>query len=175
MRNLLIFGIMSALAGCGGLAWDTRVAERQATRLAMIESVRIGDTTELQHVARWGNPLQKLREGGRVDYIYRRRMGDHARYVIVTFEHGVAIDVRSNDTVGCRASFAPRVTGYTADTADIVKPVGWCADPNDRYIPWGVWKRLVAEAQADMTGQPPETGRPGIPADIYVPAPGQVK
>lgn len=174
MRAFATFCMIGLLAGCGGLSWDTRVAENMATRLAMIESVRVGDTTEMQYVGRWGNPLQKMRDGGRVDYIYRSRSGDPDKYVIVTFEHGVAIDVRSNETVGCRASFAPRIPGYSGDTPDVVKPIGWCANDGDTYVTNGVWKRMAAEANGAVQGM---TGpaRPGVPSDEYVRPPGSVK
>lgn len=153
------------LAGCGEVAFDTRVANTQATRLAMIESLSVGDTTEMQWVTRWGNPLQKVRDGGRVEYIYRSRTGPQDRYVIVTFEHGVAIAIRSNDTEGCRASFAPRVPGYGWDTPDIVKPIGWCQNPGDPYAQNGFWKRIGEEMGAGGTAA--GSDRPGVVQDSY--------
>jgi len=171
------------LAGCGGVAWDTRIAENAATRLAMIESVRIGDTTEMQLVGRWGNPLQKLRDGGNVDYIYRSRTGDQSRYVIVTFQHGVAIAVRSNETEGCRGSFAPRIPGYGGDTPDTVKPVGWCVNTADPYLPNGFWLKLADQAGVSAAGQDLHAMRaaalaqqaPGVGSDDYVAGPGSIK
>ena len=171
MRQVLFLAVCVAVGGCGGLAWDTRMASQPATRLAMITSVEPGLTTEPQFVVRWGNPLQKAYDGGRVDYIYRARTGDQADFVIVTFEYGVAIAVRSSETEGCRSSFAPRVPGYGWDTPDIVKPVGWCADPNDPYDPNGFWKRLTQESYAPPT----VAGAPGVPDDTYVPGEGSIK
>ena len=45
------------------------------------------------------------REGGRVDFIYRRQ-NESARFVIVTFDYGVASGVRSTESEACRATFA---------------------------------------------------------------------
>ncbi|MBT8455565.1 MAG: hypothetical protein HKO95_09265 [Rhodobacteraceae bacterium] len=115
------------LAGCIGLSWDTTVANTAETRLALAQSVEIGRTTERGLVTRWGNPLQKVHEGGQSEYIYRQMNGDSADYVIVTFQHGLATGVRWSEIGGCRATFAPRVPGYGYDTPDIVRPVGACA------------------------------------------------
>ena len=163
LRMVLLLGFFTGLAGCGGLAWDTGVADSQTVRFAMIESVGIGNTTQTQFTTRWGNPFQKIRDGGRVEYVYRRRLGDQSRFVIVTFEYGVAIAVRSSDTEGCRASFAPRIPGYAGDTADVVKPIGWCAPPGDPY-----------------NGQFGDLGGGSFPwkqvqEDVYVPPSGSVK
>ncbi len=168
--------ILLILAGCGGVAWDTRVAENPATRLAMVDSVRIGDTTEMQLVGRWGNPLQKLRDGGNTDYIYRARLGDQTNWVIVTFQHGVAIAVKSSDLEGCRASFAPRVPGYGLDTPDTVKPVGWCANPADPYRPNGFWQDIGEEFGVETASNAePVPYWPGVADDAYQPVPGSVK
>ncbi len=155
MRVLAIPMLAMVLTGCGGLAYDTRVAHTMVTRLAMLDSISIGDTTETQFVTRWGNPLQKVRDGGRVEYIYRSLNGDPTAFVIVTFEYGVAIAARSTETEGCRASFAPRIPGYAGDTADIVKPIGWCENAVDPYVPQGFWQRAgdeVATVFEDVSG-----------------------
>jgi hypothetical protein len=115
-----------ALAACSGVAWNTTVADTAEVRMQMVQSVRIGVTTDDAFVVRWGPPLQKAREGGRVDFIYRRQ-NESARFVIVTFDYGVASGVRSTETEACRATFAPRVPGYGADRPGTVHPVGFCA------------------------------------------------
>lgn len=125
MRRLL-FLVCLSLAGCGGLAWDTRVAESADTRFAMMTSIIPGNTTETQATTRWGDPLQKVRDGARVEYIYRSRAGDHRSFVIVTFEYGVAISVRTTESEGCRATFPPRIPGHAGDTPAIVRPIGHC-------------------------------------------------
>ncbi|NNF71301.1 MAG: hypothetical protein HKN02_03810, partial [Rhodobacteraceae bacterium] len=89
------------LAGCIGLSWDTTVANTAETRLALAQSVEIGRTTERGLVTRWGNPLQKVHEGGQREYIYRQMNGDSADYVIVTFQHGLATGVRWSEIGGC--------------------------------------------------------------------------
>ena len=146
--------------GCGGVALDTRVAENLNTRLAMMQSVRVGTTTETAFVTRWGNPYQKVREGGQVEYLYRAmvfdgeyHVGDSSRYVIVTFRHGLAIGVRSSDTEGCRGTFAPRLPGYGFDTPATVTAVGWCQDDPSALGP----------------------NRPEVPSDDYAPNGGALK
>ena len=140
------------LGACGGVAWDTHVADTAVVRQQMVASVAIGDTTEDQYVARWGNPYQRARYGARVDYVYRSALGDPSHFVIVTFEMGVAIAVKLTETEACRADFAPRFPGYGWDTPEIVKPIGTCGP---------------AWSGAD--------GVPGVIRDRYVPAPGSAK
>jgi hypothetical protein len=139
-----------ALAACGGVTWNTTVADTADVRMQMVQSVRIGVTTDDAFVLRWGPPLQKAREGGRVDFIYRRQ-NESARFVIVTFDYGVASGVRSTETEACRATFAPRVPGYGFDWPGTAVPVGYCTtlarpgvpldtvgttrDPNGRPLP----------------------------------------
>lgn len=120
-----LLALPPVLAGCGGVVYDTTVADTAEVRRAMVESVRIGATTETAFVTRWGPPLQKVQEGARTEFIYRR-MGDSTRFVIVTFDHGQASGVRSTETEACRATFAPRVPGYGFDRPDIAQPVGFC-------------------------------------------------
>lgn len=57
------------LAGCGGLAWNTNVADHPQVRTAMVASVVPGVTTEKRFELQWGKPTQKMREGGQVAYI----------------------------------------------------------------------------------------------------------
>lgn len=124
------------LPACGGVAYNTRVADSPTVRAAMVASVDIGKTTEAEFVTRWGAPVQKVREGGRVDYIYRDltdaethklfSVGDSTKYVIVSFQYGKAVAVRTNDTEGCRATFAPRPPGYGFDNPLTVYAVPTC-------------------------------------------------
>ena len=125
-----------ALAGCDGLALDTPVADSPVVRRIMAESVVIGHTTEMDLITRWGRPTQKVRQGGQTEYIYRRildgedfdvvQFGDSTRYVIVTFQYGIAAAVRTNDSEGCRATFAPRPPGMAYANPGIVTPIETC-------------------------------------------------
>jgi hypothetical protein len=117
--------LLLPLAACGGLALTTTVADRAEVRRAMVDSVRIGQTTDDAFVLRWGQPHQKATEGGRVNFVYRSPQ-QSANFVIVTFDYGVAVDIRSTETEACRATFAPRVPGYGFDRVEPVYPVGWC-------------------------------------------------
>lgn len=117
--------LILSLTGCGGVAYQTTVADSAAVRRAMITSVFVGETTKTAFVTRWGPPLQKQREGAREEFIYRSQNNSNA-YVIVTFDFGVAIAVRSNETEGCRGTFPARVPGFGFDRPDPVAPVGWC-------------------------------------------------
>ena len=102
----------------------------------MVESVEIGITTETQFVTRWGRPVQKVREGAQVDYIYRDIVdvpfgdpishGDSTRFVIVTFQYGRAVAVRTSDEELCRATFAPRPPGHAFDNPTTVYPIWSC-------------------------------------------------
>ena len=149
MRWLILSVFLSA---CGGLAWDTHVAATPQVRDQMVASIVLTETTEDQVVARWGNPYQKVPIGGWVEYVYRSAMGDPSQFVIVTFEHGTTIAVRSTETEGCRADFAPRLPGYGYDTPDIVKPIGTCG--------------------SGWTGG---NGPPNVIKDDYRPQPGALK
>ncbi len=127
------------LAACDGTAWNTTVADTHVTRLHMLSSVDIGATTETEFVTRWGQPTQKIREGARTEFIYRNmgvigpeypmQTGDSQNFVIVTFEHGVAIAARSNEDELCRATFAPRPPGPYFNNPSIIHPVGECSGP----------------------------------------------
>ncbi|MEO1578573.1 MAG: hypothetical protein AAFS05_07900 [Pseudomonadota bacterium] len=169
------------LAGCVGLSWDTTVAQTPATRAAMAQSVRIGETTERGMQARWGNPFQKIEEGAQTEYVYRRLNGYDTAYVIVTFRHGVATGLRTSDDEGCRGTFAPRVPGYGFDTAEVVWPVGPCGPDAITAQTGGFQVRgadglfgtsLFEDAGAEPGTTPTQTRqsngpRPGVPADIY--------
>ena len=121
------------LAGCGGVAWNTTVADHPQVRSAMLASVVPGRTTEKRYVAQWGNPTQKIREGGQVSYVYRNmsnppgyyvpQYGNSQAYVVVSFQYGLAIGAYSSDTEGCRATFAPRPPGQGFDNPSTVHAV----------------------------------------------------
>ena len=121
------------LTGCGGLAWNTEVADYWQVRQAMLDSVIIDRTSEKAYVVQWGAPTQKIREGGQVSYVYRNmanpegyhapQFGDSTRFVVVVFQFGVAIDGYSSETQGCRATFPPRPPGPGFDNPSTVKPV----------------------------------------------------
>ena len=145
MRLLTGFFAAFFLLSCG-LSVDTRVADHPVTRMAIVHSIKLGQTTPAQLIAQWGHPFQKSREGGRVDYVYRAHGPGDGGFVIVTFEYNLAINVRSNETQGCRARFSPRVPGYDWATLRVVKPMELCAHSvtengvipevtNDRYVP----------------------------------------
>ena len=128
-----VFPLLICLSGCGGLAWNTTVADHVSVRQAMIDSVIPGVTTETHLVSRWGNPTQKSREGAETRFIYRSmtnpegyrmpQFGDSSRYVIVTFQYGLATGATSSDIEGCRATFAPRPPGSGFDNPTTVHPV----------------------------------------------------
>lgn len=158
MRFSFLFLFLSA---CGGLAWNTEVADHWQVRQAMLESVVPGRTTEDRFVARWGAPTQKIREGGQVSFVYRDmknpkgyrapQFGDSTRFVVVVFQYGVAVDAYSSDSQGCRATFPPRPPGPGFDNPSTVKPVN-CG--------------VASEQSANQSQQP------GVPADQYQRNPG---
>lgn len=124
MRVIMV-PVLLLLAACGGVALTTTVADRAEVRRAMVDSVRIGQTTDDDFVLRWGQPHQKQRQGGRVNFVYRSPR-QSVNFVIVTFDYGIAVEARSTETEACRATFAPRVPGYGFDRIEPVHPVGWC-------------------------------------------------
>lgn len=150
-RLVLILVLPLTLAACGGVAWNTRVADTAEVRRAMVDSIRLGRTTDDDVLLLWGPPLQRAREGGRVDFIYRSQK-QSTDFVIVTFDYGIASDVRTSETEGCRASFAPRVPGYGFDRPDIVMPVGRCG-PRTRP---GVPLDSVSAGRGDPAGPGPQ-------------------
>jgi hypothetical protein len=124
MRAVFLLAFLS-LAACAPVVLNTTVADRPEVRRAMVESVRLGVTTDDEFVLRWGPPFQQAREGGRVNYIYRSSPQSE-RFVIVVFDYGIAAEVRSTETEACRGTFAPRVPGYGFDRIEPVHPVGYC-------------------------------------------------
>lgn len=175
---------------CTGLSWDTRLAETRATRLAMLQSVEIGRTTERQFTARWGQPTQRIREGGQTDLVYRAitdvparfpQVGSSDRFVIVTFQYGKAVGARSNDTELCRATFPPRPPGFGFSAPAIVRPIGTCPGVGSGAA-WGsapaIPDDVIGPAEGE-DGQAAGSGiaaggdgsgfwRPGVPEDRYV-------
>ncbi len=97
------------------------MADHPQVRASMLDSVVPGKTTERALVSRWGNPTQKIREGGQVSYVYRNmknppgyrfpQFGNSDAFVVVDFQYGLAIQAYSSETQGCRATFAPRPPG----------------------------------------------------------------
>ena len=101
--------VLLLLAGCGGQAFNTTVANNADVRWAMLGSVRPGVTTETEFVTRWGLPTQKVREGAETRFIYRDmrnpagfqplpQFGNSGSYVIVGFQYGIARYAYSSDT-----------------------------------------------------------------------------
>lgn len=124
------------ISGCGDLAYNTRVANTPVLRASMAESVVIGQTTEQGLTTRWGQPVQKVREGAQIEYIYRDltdetigklfSIGNSTAYVIVTFQYGKAVGVRTSNDEGCRATFPPRPPGHGFSNPMTVYPVMTC-------------------------------------------------
>lgn len=133
-----------ALSACGGLAWNTTVADSAATRAAMLASLRPGVTTETAFITRWGRPTQKVREGAETRLVYRNmenppgyrfpQFGDSSGYVVAVFQHGLATGGYSSDTEGCRATFPPRPPGPGFDNPATVHPVN-CATASGAFPP----------------------------------------
>jgi len=125
--------VLYLLTGCTGLAWNTTLADEPVVRRAMIDSIRPGIITESQFLTQWGRPTQSVREGGETRFIYRNminpvgyrfpQFGNSADYVVVIFQYGRATEAYSNDTIGCRATFAPRPPGLAYDNPTTVHPV----------------------------------------------------
>ncbi|MBT8409104.1 MAG: hypothetical protein KJN93_05720, partial [Alphaproteobacteria bacterium] len=135
----------------------------------MLQSVKIGTTTETAFVTRWGNPTQKVRSGAQTEFIYRNiidpgsaspiQYGRSDAFVIVTFQYGTAVAVRSTETEYCRATFPPRPPGHGFNTPATVRPVGNYPDPagtvaTGNYgiapgapLPYHVHKRLEASGR----------------------------
>lgn len=134
MLRLIPFVVL--LSGCTGLAWNTTVANTPGVRIAMLDSITPGVTTETDLTTRWGRPTQKVREGAETRYIYRDmrnpagayvlQFGNSEAYVVVVFQYGLAVGAYSSDTEGCRATFAPRPPGHGFDNPSTVHPVN-CA------------------------------------------------
>lgn len=183
MRILLVLFIF-AFAGCGGTAWNTTVADHPQVRAAMLASVHPGRTTEKRYVAQWGQPTQKIREGGQVSYVYRNmknapgyyapQFGNSQAYVVVSFQYGLAIGAYSSDTEGCRATFAPRPPGQNFDNPSTVHAVncGVIYNGSTEYRPIAEGIEWLARhargaGKAVQDKLPTAPGMPGVPADTY--------
>ena len=129
-RALILFLL---LTGCGGLAWNSTLADDPGVRRAMVASLTPSATTESQFITRWGRPTQIVREGGETRFIYRNmtnpagyyapQFGDSSAYVVAVFQYGRAVKAYSSDTEGCRGTFAPRPPGQAFDNPTTVHPV----------------------------------------------------
>lgn len=125
--------ILLALAGCGGVSWNTTAPNHPQVRGAMVASVVPGRTTEKRFTLQWGKPTQKQREGAQIAYIYRNmsnppgyytpQFGNSQAYVVVLFQYGLAVGAYSSDTEGCRATFPPRPPGPGFDNPSTVHAV----------------------------------------------------
>ncbi len=195
-----LFAPALMLAACGGVAWNTEVATTPEARTAMALFVEPGVTTETGFATRWGNPSQKVREGGQTEFIYRDmknlpgwyypQFGDSHNYVIVTFQYGLATGVRTSDGIDCRGTFPPRPPGPGFDNPATVRLVGRCAPPLSaaeaaRKGPiaraWDKLNETWDEARAELGGSGTtgastgiSTGGspiwPGVVEDSYVPS-----
>jgi hypothetical protein len=173
--RLLSVAASAVLTACTGLSWNTEVAETRAARTAMALSVIPGTTTDTAFTTRWGNPTQKVREGGQTEFIYRDmrnppgpyllQFGDSREYVIVTFQYGLATGVRTSDGIDCRGTFPPRPPGHGFSNPSTVRLVGSCAPLiATGAVPGG-------DAEGDAGGATSQAGGvPGVTADAYVPA-----
>lgn len=177
IRVLLIY---LCLAGCGGVSWNTTVANHPQVRQAMLASVVPGRTTEKRFSLQWGNPTQKLREGGQVSYVYRNmsnppgyyapQFGNSQAYVIVVFQYGLAIGAYSSDTEGCRATFSPRPPGLGFDNPSTVHAVncGVAYDGSSERRPIAEAVQWIAEQGRRATPQQQTSGGPQlVPSDSY--------
>lgn len=183
------------LAGCGGLAWNTTVADHPQVRQAMLASVQTG-MTEKSFTSRWGNPTQKIREGAQVSYVYRNtknpsgyyapQFGNSGQFVVVAFQYGLAVGAYSSDTQGCRATFAPRPPGHRFDNPTTVHSVNCGVNydgssehrPIAEAISWLNHQARNAASAAtnalppELQLQPPSTQSPAshiqnVPSDSY--------
>lgn len=178
------WGLALLLAGCGNLAWNTTVSDHPQVRSAMLSSIQPGLTTETGFRTRWGNPTQKIRDGGQVAYVYRNmtnprsylfpQFGESNDFVVVEFQYGVATRAYSSDMQGCRATFAPRPPGAAYPNPSTVKPVN-CGVPvgADAGRDKGLLE-MIHDFAVDATGSESETGQalpaasqPGVPDDRY--------
>ena len=178
MKRLSLFAVLM-LAACAETAWNTTIADTPERRRAMAASVDIGNTTEKDFITRWGAPTQRVREGGQTEFIYRTmsnpsgyyapRFGDSANYVIVTFQYGRAVGVRTSESEGCRATFPPWPPGPGFPHLTTVHPAATCAGvrpPQGRVHPL---ERAVQGLlpQPDGSGGATSSGPPMVPADRY--------
>ncbi len=175
---------MLALAGCGGIAGNTTIAETPAVRAAMVESAVPGVTTEATYITRWGLPTQKLREGGEVRYVYRNmrdadgyyvpNFGSSTDYVIVRFQYGIAVGAYSSDMEGCRATFPPRPPNQGFDNPFVVHPANCGPEAHNAALRAVPPRQLREPPPAPLyTTGPKATGHGrGITDDRYIPGGG---
>ena len=178
MRRLSLLAAAALLAGCGGQAWNTTIADHPQVRSAMLASVVPGQTTEKRFVAQWGMPTQKINEGAQISYVYRNmsnppdyyvpQFGNSADFVVAVFQYGLAIGAYSSDTQGCRATFAPRPPGPNLDNPSTVHAVNcgvvYDGSTERRPIRDGI-ARIVDRGRPGASAPP---SRPhGVPADSY--------
>ena len=182
MRLLLVIFCL-LLTGCGGIAWNTNVADHPQVRAAMVASVVPGVTTEKRFELQWGKPTQKMREGGQVAWIYRNmsnpptyyapQFGRSDAYVVVLFQYGLAVGAYSSDSEGCRATFAPRPPGPGFDNPTTVYAVncGVAYDGSTERRPVLEAIQWLAErggrATAPGRGTSPGPATPVVPDDSY--------
>ncbi|MEO1239146.1 MAG: hypothetical protein AAFW64_05700 [Pseudomonadota bacterium] len=186
MRPLLPL-LLIILAACSETARDTTIAATPDRRAMMAASVVPGKTTETEVITRWGAPTQRVREGGQTEFIYRSmtnppgyyapRFGDSANYVIVTFQYGLAVGVRTSETEGCRATFPPSPPGPGFPHLTTVHPAATCPGVGPlqgRVHPLEEAANQIfghgdrAGSSATTTGAGPGGGtRPGVPDDSY--------
>lgn len=182
MMRLVSILFFVALSGCGGLAWNTTVADHPQVRSAMLSSIEPGATTEKRFVAQWGMPTQKIREGAQVSYVYRNmsnpkgfiapQFGNSAHFVVAVFQYGLAIGGYSSDTQGCRATFAPRPPGPHLDNPSNVHAVNCNViyDGSTEKHPLAAGLNWLGEQARKVNGGPPQaptSTKPGVPADVY--------
>ena len=179
-----------ALAGCGGLAWNTTVADHPQVRQAMLASMQTG-MTEKSFTNRWGNPAQKIREGAQVSYVYRNtknptgyyapQFGNSGQFVVVSFQYGLAVGAYSSDTQGCRATFAPRPPGHGFDNPATVHTVncGVAYDGSSERRPIAdaiSWLNHQARnAASAATDALPPTWQVAPPTPLGAPPPSQIQ
>ena len=169
------------LGGCGGLSWNTTLADHPQVREAMLASVQPGATTEMRFRMQWGNPTQKIREGGQVAYVYRNmtnppgytfpQFGDSTAFVVVLFQYNVAVAAYSSDLQGCRATFAPRPPGAHFANPATVKPVNCNVPPgadDGRDLGLIAVLRRIGQGGGSNAGHE----RPTVPWDGYAPGNG---
>lgn len=183
MRILLPLLVL-ILAACSETARDTTIAATADRRAVMAASVVPGKTTETELITRWGAPTQRVREGGQTEFIYRAmtnpagyyapRFGDSANYVIVTFQYGLAVGVRTSETEGCRATFPPSPPGPGFPHLTTVHPAATCPGVGPlqgRVHPLEQAARQIAGQVETATNSTVTAltgdGRPGVPDDSY--------
>lgn len=168
------------LAGCGGVSWNSTVADHPQVRNAMLASVVPGQTTEKRFALQWGHPTQKQREGAQVAYIYRNmtnpsgyyapQFGNSRDYVVILFQYGLAVGAYSSDTEGCRATFAPRPPGPVFDTPSTVHAVscGVAYDGSGEHRPIAAAIDWIANGGRASGSPPGNAGSPSlVPDDSY--------